>query len=678
MAYKSRVTNQYMGATFAGQVQSSNKSDVTDLVNILQKDVNPALAKIADKYVETKKDVAKEKINQLFLSKDAKTIQQEILDGKHPELSNQYVQKTVSLHTGKHEAARVISEIEKNKNNYDFKTGNLASFYKQYLPNFDDKDGSYALGFASIFNEYKADEAIKDAVKRNKYAQEQKIQQGVAILDTAKVGEVIVKGEGLQYDLPPDEYGNKRRKFYTNDEVNDVYIAWAENRYNTATKPEQIDEALVVLKSNRKVDKDGKVLVGSLESTKRKDVAVLIGKLNVKRTTLENQSRIDKEFQIKQKKTDIWLKSISKKEDGTMPTINDIQALAEEYKKIDASDIKGYQNFIKWHSTNPKDRVIADPAVTTKFKLNIARGVYESHDEMIADFISLGIQGDPESYTTRWSSAENARGKGKPIFDRDTNYVSSKSNVKELLKELYPKDQLGNTKYFRVWDKTQDWMDEQILDKEEEWKAENKTPSSADRRAFAIQLKKDALEIFSPSKTGGGTQINQIQAPSTIDLRNKEEKELQNIADANADAARRQQVLNTVVSSVDSGDGNIIETTVGDVINNISNNIQAAGKQELSKIRIAGIIDEKQLFSKVNQPKITKFIKNVLGTQFNEDVLAALPQQDYNNIVNNIANSFNLIKKVPKGAKNKNEIIQQNRETFLLINSIIQNLITGE
>ena len=64
MAYKSRVTNQYMGATFAGQVQSSNKSDITDLVNILQKDVNPALAKIADKYVETKKDVAKEKINQ--------------------------------------------------------------------------------------------------------------------------------------------------------------------------------------------------------------------------------------------------------------------------------------------------------------------------------------------------------------------------------------------------------------------------------------------------------------------------------------------------------------------------------------------------------------------------------------------------------------------------------------
>ena len=66
MAYKSRVTNQYMGATFAGQVASSNKSDVTDLVNILQKKVNPPLAQIPEKYVETKKDVAKEKINELF------------------------------------------------------------------------------------------------------------------------------------------------------------------------------------------------------------------------------------------------------------------------------------------------------------------------------------------------------------------------------------------------------------------------------------------------------------------------------------------------------------------------------------------------------------------------------------------------------------------------------------
>ena len=86
MAYKSRVTNKYMGSSFAGRVASSNKSSTTDLINTLQREVNPALAKIADQYVETKKDTAKEKLNELFLNKDFKTVQQEILSGKHPEL----------------------------------------------------------------------------------------------------------------------------------------------------------------------------------------------------------------------------------------------------------------------------------------------------------------------------------------------------------------------------------------------------------------------------------------------------------------------------------------------------------------------------------------------------------------------------------------------------------------
>jgi hypothetical protein len=179
MAYKSRVTNQYMGATFAGQVQSSNRSDVTELVNILQKEVNPALAQIADKYVETKKDVAKEKINQLLLTKDSATVQQEILAGAHPELSNAYVGKVVAQETGKAEAASTIAKIEENKSTYDFRENNLPAFYKQYLPNFKDKDGAYTLGFASVFNQYKARDAINDAQIRSKYAEEQKINNAI-------------------------------------------------------------------------------------------------------------------------------------------------------------------------------------------------------------------------------------------------------------------------------------------------------------------------------------------------------------------------------------------------------------------------------------------------------------------------------------------------------------------
>jgi len=130
MAYKSRVTNKYMGSTFAGRVNSATSTDATDLINILQKDVNPAISRIMTREVQNKKDEAVQEINQLLTTKDIETVQSEILQGKHPNLSGKYVDKTVQYHTGKVQAIDVIKEIEKNKNKYDFQTTNLPAFYK--------------------------------------------------------------------------------------------------------------------------------------------------------------------------------------------------------------------------------------------------------------------------------------------------------------------------------------------------------------------------------------------------------------------------------------------------------------------------------------------------------------------------------------------------------------------
>ena len=46
MAYKSRVTNKYMGSTFAGRVNAATTTETSDLINVLQKSVNPALSRI--------------------------------------------------------------------------------------------------------------------------------------------------------------------------------------------------------------------------------------------------------------------------------------------------------------------------------------------------------------------------------------------------------------------------------------------------------------------------------------------------------------------------------------------------------------------------------------------------------------------------------------------------------
>ena len=677
MAYKSRVRqNQYFGATFAGQQRAPRSTDTTNLINTL-KDISPDLEKIAKGYVEQKNVTAEKKINELFLTKDADTIRDEVIAGQHPELSSQYVQKTVSFHTGKHEAAATIAEIEKNKNKYDFRNGdNLSSFYRQYLPEFNGKDGSYALGFASVFNEYKADAMVKDGVERSKYAQEQKIQQGVTILNASKPEDVITKANALEIKLPPEEGGNTPRDFYNKEEINDVIVAWANNKLATATTPEQIDEALLVLKSDRKVDEQGNVLVGSLASTSRKDVAVLIGKLNSQRVTLENQSRAEKEYQLRENKKDIWLKSISKKEDGTYPTLKEKEAMLQELQSLDPTDIKTINAFRTYHTTDPQDRTIANSQTEREFKLNIAKGLYQTHSDMVEAYTTLGIQGDVEDYTKQWKSWEGTRGT-QAIFDRNTNYVSAKQSVKEIFTELYPKDALGNTSFRTKYAAAEEWINEQILDKEQEWSDKGVIPSSDDRRKFAKELKQDAIDLF------GTEQKFKEQATtekSYSDIRT-EEKAAESLQELKEEEAQfRTQALNTEVSRIDMGDGAPSITTVSDVINNISENIQRAGKQKLAKVRpfAEGIISDEELFRQVNKPRIKKYINNVLGENFDADFMALLPQQDYNKIVMDIANSFGMLKKIPKGTANRDELLAQNKQALKTISMIIQQSIQGQ
>ena len=114
MAYKSRVTNKYMGSTFAGRVNAATTTETSDLINVLQKSVNPALSRIYNQNIANKKDKAVQELNQLLLTKDIKTVNQEILEGKHPNLSNKYVDKTVSYHTGKFEAIDAITKYIKS------------------------------------------------------------------------------------------------------------------------------------------------------------------------------------------------------------------------------------------------------------------------------------------------------------------------------------------------------------------------------------------------------------------------------------------------------------------------------------------------------------------------------------------------------------------------------------
>ena len=79
MAYKSRVTNKYMGSGFAGQVNSARTTEGLDLVKTLQ---DSALTgqKLLNVKIDSDKDEAIDKMKELYASKDAETINQEILN----------------------------------------------------------------------------------------------------------------------------------------------------------------------------------------------------------------------------------------------------------------------------------------------------------------------------------------------------------------------------------------------------------------------------------------------------------------------------------------------------------------------------------------------------------------------------------------------------------------------
>jgi hypothetical protein len=288
MAYKSRVTNKYMGATFAGQVNASNTSDATDLINILQRDVNPALERIYNKGIEQKKDVAIQDLNKLLLTKDADTIQKEILEGKHPNLSGRYIDKTVQYHTGRHQAVDVITNIEANKEKYNFKETNLPAFYKEYLPSFADKDGSYALGFAAVFNEYKAKESIRDAEVRSKFVQEEKIKEGAKIVSQSDANTFWETVNSLKSPLPPEEGQTKKRVHYTNDEANKSAYTYLSNAIDTAQSTSDLFKIEQILEADRGTGEGGNQL-GSLRSVKNNStITKIIEAFETKERVLAN------------------------------------------------------------------------------------------------------------------------------------------------------------------------------------------------------------------------------------------------------------------------------------------------------------------------------------------------------------------------------------------------------
>ena len=594
MAYKSRVTNKYMGATFAGQINTADKSEATDLINILQRDVNPALQTIYNRGIAQKKDVAIQDLNQLLLTKDAETIQKEILEGKHPNLSGKYIDKTVQYHTGRHQAVDAIAKIEENKNKYNFQENNLPAFYKEYLPSFADKDGSYALGFASVFNQYKAKEAIADSQVRNNYAQTKKIEEGVKILSASDVTDVWATANSLNIALPPEEGEKTTRYMYSNEEVNNVVLAYAQDLYNNATSTDDIDKAIKILSSDRGIGKNGMKL-GSLIDTKRKDVSETVFKLNNKRVTLENQNRINEEYKEKKEIQQIFSEAFSDNQDGSPKTFAQRKDLREKLEKFGTPQLlSSFDNIM-----NVNRFADVDPVVTDKFMVDILLGQYDNLDELITAFDKENI---PTSELTKAigyfdKHISNSEKGIKPIHIANSTYSSQLTLIQNAVKGNFTTNGILKSNGAQAIFNSTNYIITEIDSFEDNFIKENgKLPNNSDRRKFMKELGDYVITTFKDEVT-----------PEIMTMTEKEQSDLETQRRIEQQQEMMQEQTQNIITN----------------INTITSNINEQLKT-LPKYEDTGISDKLTPFTneetEFKTKQLNNFIKLSLPTALNVEI----------------------------------------------------------
>ena len=595
MAYKSRVTNKYMGATFAGNVNAATSTETSELIDILQRDVNPALRRIYDKGVQNKKDAAVQKMNELYATKDTTTINKEILDGLHPELSGRYVDKTVQYHRGRHEAVDAIKRIEENKNKYDFQETNLPAFYKEYLPSFADKDGSYALGFSAVFNNYKAKEALADAEVRNNFTKTKKIEEGVKIISASDIEDVWATANSLKTPLPPEEGEKGARYMYSNEEINEVVMAYAKNLYDTAVSTDEIDKALKILSSQRGIGKDGMQL-GSLKETKRKDVSKLIGDLNSKRVTIENQNRVNEKYQQEQTIKSYFSDAFSDNEDGTPKTFLERKNIRDKLVAIDPRLTSAFDEL------NRTDRFAdTDPAAIDNFKVNILLGTYDNMNELVTAFVDEKIP--TAQLTTALSYFEKQQSnldKGlKPVYQSNSTYSSQldlitagvKGNFTNTSGIFQPN---GNQAIFNATN----YMIIEIEEFEQRYIKQNgEKPSNSDRRKFMKELGDYVINTYKDDQV----------SPDIMTMTEKEQSDLEKEKQQQLMLQQQQETFQNITTNINT------------ISENLSEQLQALPKYVDTGVsdKLTPFTDEEAEFK---TKQLNDFIKQSLPTALNAEI----------------------------------------------------------
>ena len=647
MAYKSQVSQKWFGSTDKGKVAllDPRKTEMSQIVSALRNDFTPAMNKFSEKYIEDKQTKASARMTELYASgMKTEDIENAILEGFEPDLSNQYVQIVVDKHQGRFEAAETKRKIEAAKDDYNYKDTDttIEDHFKKYLPNFDGQSKEFVQGFASVFNEWAADEKVKDAVLRAEWAHEKKIMNGVKFLDSFAKQDMTTYWDNVKTlnTQMPNVDGQKAFYFDT-DEMNEVAMAHAEWILKMAEKSEDLAVAMEILTSDRGVGAGGNKL-GSLISTRDPAVGDLYQRLELREAQLIAKERRDEIYNKDKDVEAIWAEAFEqvpvsstaemKGADSVMRNKNivELNEIQEKLKQFnDPQLIVTFQSFFS------EDRTINnDPYVTNSFMLEIAEGSFGTYDEMIKEMTARGIPSSQlATANARWTTYMTNKDKGtKPVYNTEVVFTNNMTKIEASVLQSFSDPVSGITTEGgkEAVFNASNYMKTEILSFEARFEAENnRLPTWEERRKFMKDLGEHVIEIFRSEK------IPEPEGLITMEQKAKDEADYKQLR---------------------------TELKVDEGIKKVAENIKDLGEITLPEGDFTWFgkdtdfwdldsTDKKEFFEKEIVPAVTKYLEQVFeGVELNKDFIEkGLTQDELDTMVADLAKTF----KVPVTAITK-------------------------
>jgi hypothetical protein len=636
--YNRQATNKYYGAANAGYVRTGSASD--GLAKALAS-ASQSVAIGENLRINNKKDKAIEKIQALEASgKTLEVIQGEILEGKHPDLTGKYIDATTQFHSGKVKAAEVIEQMTlAMESDYDITKDNLNDFSKKFLPDMEGQDSSFMAGFGSFYNVWKNKADVADAAQRGKLASAKKIDEVRQVLS-------VIPNEDLdtRYVEEWKSFGTTLRtgdnteltKFYTNAELMEAIRQDVASIIDTADSLEDIERAEKIMSLNLGKGTNGQEL-GSLNSRKNQNTDVLKASLTAKKDAVIQKERRDEQYNTAKATQAVWVEAFTPNEDGTPKSTLQLQELQKKLAIASKGNAGDMDAFTQYFNSDPESRQIQDYKGSQDFLLSISMGEFSSHQELMKAFVEQNMPHDMwDKANTRWDRFQKSYNDGAiaPIYDTDHHYVNTKDIILKTVAENYTVSDDGTGTKQAAQSDVLRYVNTEIEEQEIRWEAEGLDVSPKMRKDFILEVQ-DYV-----NKTWTGNDEDKFKAPETLTMEDErariiEEERLE--AEEIAKQEKQEETNNTVVFQR-GGEPVTLKQFSNEIVENL-NNIDAP---KLIETVIGGIIDEDRKFELQTQPKIKKYINEVLGAEFDADILGALSDDDFDLITETITKKLNL------------------------------------